>query len=581
MKHARLKTLIGVLCSIGLLIALLGTGAFANDVDAPSHASDLDPDYATVFPAREFLEFAITLHGPNSDQAGDDFSVVLDAKLQFLGLSWEQVEITIPREGWIAWPDDGGSFPMHLRFSSPARPEQRFYGFTELELLPTDPTHGMAGTKLMLDAIRRVGIPTRRAAVAIAAVRFGDLNHQAVYALVEPAGVSLLDTQYDEDDGALYAVEGPSATFSTRDPHAYVLLQPADEEWNVPSAEVLFDSLNAPSQDPIAWRIQLEQHFDVYEFLRLLATRAALGATVGYGRTLEPILLYWDPGDERFHWLPGLQHGAMPIGSTEMPPLALDLGNLSEEWLLLRRLIEDPAYFATYLSYLEESKRGVLDVPRLQAEVRAIYEALIPRLAQATPSDLPPLPTAEEAQVEMEQFLLAIESRVVELEEFVWEHRLRPSPIVISELHYNPSLTQGIDNNFEFIELYNRGNTTVDLSGYRFIEGLEFGLPPGTRLAPGQCLLISKRAQTYRDAPCEVQQWARGSLSNGGEVVRLLDRAGVEVDSVKYDDVPPWPEEADSGDASLEIIDPGKPNYTHDNWRASEQVGGSPGWIAP
>jgi len=174
---------------------------------------------------------------------------------------------------------------------------------------------------------------------------------------------------------------------------------------------------------------------------------------------------------------------------------------------------------------------------------------------------------------------LAAEQRYADVDAFVWEHGLRPAPIVISELHYNPSLKQGIDNNFEFIELFNRGSRTVDLSGYRFIEGLEFALPPGTVLRPGQCLLISKRADTYRDAPCDIQQWARGSLSNGGEVVRLLDREGVEVDSVKYDDVFPWPEEPDSEGPSLEIVDPERPNYTYENWQASEEIGGSPGWV--
>ncbi len=571
----------GVLVSILLSLLLFGGIATAQSPgwSKASHASSADPDYEIVFPSSGVLLLEIAIVSENRTGAETN-PHVHDwlADVRFEDRVWEDVVVMVPRGAWEEWQREAIPFPLHLRFASEQRPEQRFYGFRELGYLLA--SNELVRDLVTLESIREAGIPTPRAALSVISLSLPDASSmEAVYTLVETPGPSLLDSQYDEDDGALYAIEGESATFSVFDPHAAVLLHPADDEWSPPPPSALFDVLQWEPQDLRSWRMELERIFDVYEFLRWLATRTVLGASWGYGRSHEPVLLYWDPGDARYHWVPGVEMGALMSSEASLPPFALDGSDIEPEWRLLHRVIEDPAYFGTYLAYVEESLRGVLDVPRLQGRITEAFAALGPALERAASSPDSRLPSIEAATQAADRLSLAVEKRYADVDGFIWDLRVRPSPIIISELHYNPSLAQGIDNNFEFVELFNRGSRTIDLSGYRFIEGLEFALPPGTVLRPGQCLLLTKRAETYRDAPCEVQQWARGSLSNGGEVVRLVDREGIEVDSVRYDDVSPWPEAADSGGSSLEIVDPHRPNYTHENWRASEAIGGSPGWI--
>ena len=586
MARQRISWSLGALCV--LLCVLTAFGARGQEQPRESsnlsHAASVDPQFTVVFPRDRALRLDVdVLSDALPAEAIDDPAVlVLPCRVRFDGLVWEDVEVEIPRDGWIAWHQTGEPYPLRLAFSPPQQPEQRFYGFSHLELYPIPNEDALVSTHITLDVLREAGLPTPHAALSVVTVKTENAaSFQAAYTLVETPGPPLLDSQYDEDDGALYVVDGESATFSIWDPDAMVQLQPADEAWDAPDPVALFDVLNMPPHDIRAWRMALEQIFDVYEFLRLLAARAALGSTEGYGRTRTRILLYWDPGDKRYHWIPAVQQGALRANGSSANALAPDLSNVGPEWLLIRRLMDDPAYYSTYLAYLEETLRGVLDVPRLQMKISDAFATIVLSIQHVDPAVPSVLPAEQDVVAAMNRALLSVEERYAEIEHTVWERGLRPSPIMISELHYNPSIDQGIDNNYEFIELFNRGNRTVDLSGYRFIEGLEFALPPGTVLRPGQCLLISKRAKTYRDAPCEVQQWARGSLSNGGEVVRLLDRAGTEVDSVKYDDVTPWPEDADAGGSSLEIVDPDSPNYTFANWRASTRIGGSPGWIEP
>ena len=67
-------------------------------------------------------------------------------------------------------------------------------------------------------------------------------------------------------------------------------------------------------------------------------------------------------------------------------------------------------------------------------------------------------------------------------------------------------------------------------------------------------------------------------LSGGGELIRIFDSTGVLADAVYYDDIDPWPEEADGNGPTLELINPFEDNALAINWSASEGYG-SPGSI--
>jgi hypothetical protein len=128
---------------------------------------------------------------------------------------------------------------------------------------------------------------------------------------------------------------------------------------------------------------------------------------------------------------------------------------------------------------------------------------------------------------------------------------LVPPPVVISEIHYHPAEER--DASEEFIEVANRSGAPVDVGGWRFV-GITFRIPDGTVLAPGEQLAICRNHQFIRD----VYGVARaigdftGQLSNSGERLLLLDRAGTLVDYVRYRDEGDWPVAADQGGRSLE-----------------------------
>jgi len=158
-----------------------------------------------------------------------------------------------------------------------------------------------------------------------------------------------------------------------------------------------------------------------------------------------------------------------------------------------------------------------------------------------------------------------------------------PLPIiVINEIHYNPAETQGADELYEFVELVNADDHTVDLSGFAFTEGITFTFPDGAEIAAGEIIVIAKAAGSYTAALPGIQvfQWTSGDLSNGGETLALLDTNSNDIDRVLYDDAAPWPTGPDGNDGtSLSLLATNLDNSAAASWAASTAANGTPGAV--
>ncbi len=128
--------------------------------------------------------------------------------------------------------------------------------------------------------------------------------------------------------------------------------------------------------------------------------------------------------------------------------------------------------------------------------------------------------------------------------------------IVINEVLFDQSRSGNVSaaNNDEFIELYNAGDITVDLSGWELIDanliagdfdgpngninGAEPYTFPATQLAPGEYAIIwIGQSAASRDAPTAAfQTWLGRNirLKNSGDDVWLYDNEGRIVDYIAY-----------------------------------------------
>ena len=150
--------------------------------------------------------------------------------------------------------------------------------------------------------------------------------------------------------------------------------------------------------------------------------------------------------------------------------------------------------------------------------------------------------------------------------------------VVIHEIQYHraPLSLQGepvAARPDEWIELYNRGATEVDLGGWQLVDAVAFQLPLGTILAPGSYLVVANDAESLlADHPgIHVVGDFTGRLDNGGDRILLLDDAGNPADEVRYFDGGRWPDAADGGGSSLELRDPWADNTAAEAWAASDE----------
>jgi len=167
----------------------------------------------------------------------------------------------------------------------------------------------------------------------------------------------------------------------------------------------------------------------------------------------------------------------------------------------------------------------------------------------------------------------------------------------ITEIMYNPAdadISRGelnVDNDeFEFIELKNIGDETLDLTYVSFIEGVSFDFANSniTSLAPGDFVLVVKNIAAFESrygagVSNKIAGEYSGKLANEGEKISLVDIWNGTIAEFEYSDDSGWPQSADGAGHSLvplaSAILSGPDGSLNDggNWRASTNIGGSPG----
>ncbi len=145
------------------------------------------------------------------------------------------------------------------------------------------------------------------------------------------------------------------------------------------------------------------------------------------------------------------------------------------------------------------------------------------------------------------------------------------SDLVITEIMYNPP-ESGLDS-LEFLEILNTGSSAIALKDYS-LDGVTYTFPDFS-LGAGEYVMIAGDSVAFtNNFGRPAFQWTGGSLSNGGETIRLLDASGAVVDSVSYDDANGWPTTPDGDGASLVLCDVTADNNDLANWQgASTPVG--------
>jgi hypothetical protein len=166
--------------------------------------------------------------------------------------------------------------------------------------------------------------------------------------------------------------------------------------------------------------------------------------------------------------------------------------------------------------------------------------------------------------------------------------------LILSEIQYHPREVADT----EFLEFLNTSGATVDLSDVVVTNAVFYRFPKATLLGAGERLVLAKDLNAfdarygattspyYRAGVRVLGPWI-GTLSNAGERIEVLAADGATAFICVYGTDGGWPNRADGGGSSLELLDPvsapssegarsawlGDPR----RWRASAEFHGSPG----
>jgi|GEM_PF-593329 len=156
--------------------------------------------------------------------------------------------------------------------------------------------------------------------------------------------------------------------------------------------------------------------------------------------------------------------------------------------------------------------------------------------------------------------------------------------VVINEIMFAP--ISGLDRD-EYIELFNKGTQSVNVSYWQIRDGIDFLIPPGTIIDSKGFLVIAKDASWLISHYPQLNTHNtlgnfHGTLSHRGEkltVTRPLNPVEAFINPVVVDEVfynggwGPW---CNGGGSSLELIDPRADNRLASNWNSSDESGKAP-----
>ncbi|MEX2230817.1 MAG: lamin tail domain-containing protein [Cyclobacteriaceae bacterium] len=159
-----------------------------------------------------------------------------------------------------------------------------------------------------------------------------------------------------------------------------------------------------------------------------------------------------------------------------------------------------------------------------------------------------------------------------------------PSPVqfkdvIITEFCPDPSPQVGLPE-AEFVEVLNRSENPIDLSGWTLSDEASSGKFEPIILLPGQYLILSapSAAEKFSSFGQVLVVSPFPSINNSGDILVIKHSDGRTIDSLKFSTSWYSDDEKADGGWSLELIDPENICAEKNNWVAAEtSVGGTPG----
>jgi len=366
--------------------------------------------------------------GMIEDSSDEDNPIWVTATIEFEDNVWEYVGIRFKGNSSLktAWTSGNLKIPFKLDFDQfeddyPEIDDQRFYGFKQLTLANNFNDNSFLREKIAADVFRDFGVPSANTAFYEVYVDYGEGPvYFGLYTMVEAVEDTVIEEQFESDEGNLYKPSGTGATFAAGSFNEVSFDKESNQDEDDYSDILsLYDALHADNRltDPEAWRAGLEEVFDVDTFLRWLAVNTAIQNWDSYGIASHNYFLYTDPESGLITWIPWDNNHAFS-GTSMKEPASLSLDEISDRWPLIRFLMDDSVYEAQYKAYLQEVVETVFE-PETMAETYTYYHDLITPYALAETDEATMLSSEAAFESSLEVLIDHVNERYQEVQQYL------------------------------------------------------------------------------------------------------------------------------------------------------------------
>ncbi len=389
-----------------------------------SHCPGAEPDYDEVFSdgVRRFgiaiaaadhtasfedLDEIVAGGSPSGDLDALPTPLWVPATVTSNGLTWTEVGMRYKGHSSLkaAWQSGIRKLSFVLDFdryedAHQDLTNQRFFGFKRLTFSNGFNDPSLLREKVAAEVFRASGVPAARSTFAAVWLDWGQGPvYLGLYTLVEDPCDAMMKSQFGAGGGQLYKPWGDAARWQSpsepglADVAATFDTCASDDPSDRADVMAAIAALHADSSDPASWRAGLEAVFDVEAFLRVLAVNQVLMNWDSYGCMHHNYFVYASPRDAgRFVWFPWdlneamldrHQAGCPPPGSVMLDEIVFaDASDpdaaVDANWPLIRLLLADPEYRATYRTNLRAALAGPFAAETVLARMRTLHTLIAP-----------------------------------------------------------------------------------------------------------------------------------------------------------------------------------------------------------
>lgn len=366
-----------------------------------THSNEVEPNYDVVFDQTKVLEFNIVINNDdwlamiadskekstttktavkendkkNQDNqenkavttisTEDSDPIWVTSTITFDDIEWEHVGIRFKGNSSLRSVLSSGNskFSFKLDFDEfedeyPEINNQRFYGFKQLNLNNNFSDPSLMHDKVAADLFREFGLAAAQTAFCIVNIDYGEGSQFfGVYTLVEEMDDTGIEEQFGDDSGNLYKPEGKGANFSEGSYNDEEMEKKNnEEEADYSDVMALYEIINSDERKTnyTSWKLNLEEVINIEGFLKWLAANTVIQNWDTYGNSHHNYYLYNVPDTGQLNWIPWDNNEAFVSGKKDKASLSIELDEVSNQWPLIRYIIDDAEYKMIYDGYLKQ-----------------------------------------------------------------------------------------------------------------------------------------------------------------------------------------------------------------------------------